>query len=356
LNVFGILAGFGLITLAITTFIGLLLANLVRYKVARQYVPWFGVSRPERGEIRESVFLNCWGGLNSLGSMLFTAADCVLVGFVFGPKAVAMYLMTGSLCRFSFGPFQQFLTSGNSGIGYLAGKQEWRKIESIRYEQSSFAALGMAILGSATVLLNESFLSLWVGPGLYGGLALTTSLSMMVFIRQIVTMESIPLDAILELRWKTISMFIFGLLGVALGYVFSFMFGLAGIPIGLALASIGQLLCLQWLIQRYTPMCLNRYWKVSARPVALLTLTIVLAYLISSHNIIPIEALISPRVIGALTPSVVFSRAQQWLWLILIGVGVAAGFGGAFLLAGISADIRRSMYGRVSGFLGKMER
>jgi len=330
LNAWGVLSGFGLIVLAITSLVAVALSNLVRYWVARRHVPWFGVSRPRIEEVIGCVRLSVWGALNSLGGMLFSAADTVLVGIAFGAVAVAVYLTTGALLRFAFGPFQQILMSGNSGIGYLVGCEEWVRIESIRNELLSFAALGMTMLVSVTVLLNESFVSLWVGSEFYGNLALTASLCLLAFLRQLVNMEAIPLDAMLKLEWKTIAMLVWGTLGIAMAYGFSRVMGLAGVPAGLAVASIGQLFTLQSLIQHYTPMPMNRYWKAAARPIVSMALLCGLALFVSVY-----------RPIGI----------RHWSSLALVSAGVAAATGGAFAIAGVNAVIRATLYNRVLGFV-----
>lgn len=330
LNAWGVVSGFGLIVLAITSLLGVVLTNLVRYWVARRHVPWFGVSRPRKDEVIGCVHLSVWGSLNNLGGMLFSAADTVLVGTAFGARAVAVYLTTGALLRFAFGPFQQILMSGNSGIGYLVGSGDWARIERVRYELLSFAALGMAILGSVTILLNEAFVTLWVGREFYGTLALTAGLALVAFLRQLVSMESIPLDAMLRLERKTIAMLIWGAVGIALGYGFSRFMGLMGIPLGLAAASVGQLVTLQCLIQYYTPMPMIRYWQVAVRPVAALILLGGLTFVVAAH-----------RPMGPL----------HWLSLALVGAGIVVATGGVFAIVGLNGGIRSTLYERVIGFV-----
>jgi hypothetical protein len=220
--------------------------------------------------------------------------------------------------------------SGNSGIGYLVGSEEWARIESIRYELLSFAALGMTMLVSVTVLLNESFVTLWVGREFYGNLGLTAGLCLLAFLRQLVNMEAIALDAMLKLEWKTIAMLVWGTLGIAMAYGFSRGMGLAGVPMGLAVASIGQLFTLQALIQHYTSMPLSRYWEAATRPIVSMALLCGLALFVSAYR--PIET-------------------RHWSSLTLVGAGVAAATGGAFAIAGVNAAIRATLYSRILGFV-----
>jgi len=210
------------------------------------------------------------------------------------------------------------------------GCEEWARIERIRYELLSFAALGMTILVSVTVLLNESFVSLWVGSEFYGNLVLTAGLSLLAFLRQIVNMEAILLDAMLKLEWKTIAMLVWGMLGIAMAYGFSRVIGMAGVPTGLAVASIGQLFTLQALIQHYTPMPVTRYWDAATRPIVSMTLLCGLALFISAYR--PIET-------------------RHWSSLALAGAGIAAVTGGVFVITGINAVIRETLYNRVLGFV-----
>ncbi len=330
LNALGVLLGYGLLVLAGTSLLGIVVTNLVRYAIARRNVPWLGVSRPRTDEVGSCIRLSVWSALNSLGGMLFSAADAILVGILFGSRAVAVYLTTGALIRFAFGPLQQALASGNSGIGYLAGSAQWIRIERIRQEQLSFAALGMAVLGAITLLFNESFVSLWVGRELYADLRLTGSLALLAFMRQMVNMESISLDAILKLRGKTISTLAWGSVGVALSVPASRLIGMAGMPLALAAASAGQLCTLQWLIQRHTPMRMARYWQAAARPVAAMALAVALTWTLRLHW--PLEL-------------------RHWLSLSIAGAAAAAAVGGGFLAIGIRANVREALSNRVLGFM-----
>lgn len=170
----------------------------------------------------------------------------------------------------------------------------------------------------------------WVGSEFYGNLALTAGLCLLAFLRQLVNMEAIPLDAMLKLEWKTIAMLVWGTLGIAMAYGFSRVMGLAGVPAGLAVASIGQLFTLQSLVQHYTPMPMNRYWEAAARPIVSMAFLCGLVLFVSAYR--PIET-------------------RHWSSLALAGAGIAAVTGGVFVITGINAVIRETLYNRVLGFV-----
>ena len=84
LNVLGVLMGYDIIMLAVTTIIGIILTSAAELWIVRRNVVWFGVEKPRRQELIDSIRLSCLGSLTTLSGMLLTSADTIIIGMTFG--------------------------------------------------------------------------------------------------------------------------------------------------------------------------------------------------------------------------------------------------------------------------------
>jgi O-antigen/teichoic acid export membrane protein len=274
LNALGVLAGFGLVILAITTLIGILLVNGARLYVVRRNVPWFGIERPRPAEIRTMIRLSIPGTLGTAAGGLLSSADVLLFGYFFGTGAASIYMITGALIRYAVTPFQQLLGSGNAGIGFLVGKGEWPRLAALRLELHQTALWGFGVIGALVLTCNHLFVHFWVGDRFYGGLPLELGIVLCAFFRQMAQIDAIPLDASLRLYPKVTTMIVWSILGLAAGWGLAGLIGPAGIPLGMALGQSGLWASYQFLLRRYTGLPVGRHVRHLARAFAVFGVTL----------------------------------------------------------------------------------
>jgi O-antigen/teichoic acid export membrane protein len=283
LNALGILAGFGLVILAITTLVGILLVNGARLYVVRRDVPWFGIERPRPAEIREMIRLSIPGTLGTAAAGLLGSADVLLFGYFFGTGAASIYMITGALIRYVVTPFQQLLGSGNAGIGFLVGKGEWPRLAALRLELHQTALWGFGVISAIVITCNHLFVHFWVGDRFYGGLPLDLGIVLCAFFRQMVQIDAIPLDASLRLYPKVTMMIVWSILGLSACWGLAGLIGPAGIPLGMALGQGGLWATYQVLLRRYTGLPIARHLQGLARPLGVFALVISGCILIRWH-------------------------------------------------------------------------
>ncbi len=272
LNALGVQAGFGLRMLAVTSLISIVLASGVRLLVVRRCVPWFGAERPTRAEIREMIRLSIPGSLGTAASSLLSSADALLIGYLFGPASVSIYLLTGSLVRYLTYPLTEILKSGNSGIGFLVGKGEWKRLAHLRLELHQTALWGFGVIGAIVLMANRLFVGVWVGESFYGGLVLDVAIVLAAFFRQLVQIDAIPLDASLRLFPKVNTMILWSAIGLAIGWGLQGVVGVAGIPLGIAAGQFGLWCTFQYLLRRFTQLPIRRHLAGMLRPAAVFCL------------------------------------------------------------------------------------
>lgn len=185
---------------------------------------------------------------------------------LYGPSTAAVYVTTGALMRFAVGPVQTILGSGNAGIGYLAGKKEWKRIHALRLQMHEVALLLMTTVALLTFCFNKAFLSLWIGEKYYGGDLLSATIISSFFVRQFVYLDGIYLDAVLRLNIKTYINFVGAMVSLFVAFLLLNRYPIAAFPMGLTAGYMMILLLFQLDIRRNLQMGIRSYIRQLARP------------------------------------------------------------------------------------------
>jgi O-antigen/teichoic acid export membrane protein len=322
-----VLAGWGLAGVALTTVAGAAVGAAVRWPIMRRAVPWFGVERPRREELRQFVGLSAWSFAGALAYVVLMGSDFLLAGMVASTASVAMYAATGAVLRMAAEPLAQLLGSGNAGIHGLAGAGAVQRVQALRREMLSLALAGMTVLGAGVIVLNESFLRLWVGEGFYAG-SLVNVLLVVISIQAVLfRVESSFTDSFLVLREKAIAMGAAGVLSIALAALLGLRMGLAGVALGMVLGRLGLTWYMPHVVRRRTGAAAGApVLRVAAASAAVLALAVAAA------------PLVQPR---------------SWPGLVLWGAAVVAASGGAMLAVGLGGEARARMLSRVRAFAGR---
>ena len=242
--------GWGLVGLAWASLVTVALSAGVAFTVMRRVVPWFGVQRPGGAEIRRYSRLGGWLFIGSLGTILLTGSDLLAVGIVLGPSAAAVYAATGAVLRLTIDPVSLLLGSGNAGIAGLCGRGDLARVRRLHREMQAAGLALMTIVGTGVVLLNPSFLRLWVGPGLFGGHLTNVVMVLLAMERIFFRVDTVVMDGFMEFRRKGIAVLVTGLLGLGLGMLLARELGLAGMAVGTFAGRLGLNVYLPLVIRR----------------------------------------------------------------------------------------------------------
>jgi O-antigen/teichoic acid export membrane protein len=208
-------------------------------RITHQNVAWFGISRPDSSRLWRSVHENATYLVSHWGSVLTESVEIVLVGSFCGPTSAATYVLTTSPARMALMTLGRLTTSGNAGLGDLLGRRNYAKVCQLRSVSFASAFAASAVVGTTVVVLNASFLTLWVGRPSDLGLPtlllffLFTTLLLATRINQGIWMAALHVSAA---SWSN---FVWGAAGVVLGAVLAGLYGIPGLLAGL---SCGRLL------------------------------------------------------------------------------------------------------------------
>jgi O-antigen/teichoic acid export membrane protein len=324
LTVLAIWAGWGLPGVAGASVMGVALSGGVRYLVVRRVVSWFGMARPLWRELIDFARLSAWLFFSTLGTLLLMASDFLVVGWVLGPNAAAVYAITGAVLRMSLGPLEQLLSSGSPGIAGLCGRGDWDRVGKVRLEMHLIALAAITVVGVGVLTLNQSFLGLWVGEGFYGGQALNFLLVVIALETLMFRIDGVIVDSMLEFRTKTFVSLACGAASILLGGLLASVWGLPGMALGIFLARLGSLVGLPFIIAKKGIPVIS-YVKSMVRPYLAATIILVVCYFASPLFLV-----------------------QTWLSLISSGLLLGILSAGFICLLGLSRDQRAMLLGHLS--------
>lgn len=243
----------GIIGLATANLSITVLTGILFLQVVRTCVPWFGVHRPSRSEVRGFLGLSGWFLIWDLIFQLIIASDVIVLGILVSPELVTTYTFTKYVPE-TLISFVAIVVFGiTPGLGGIIGSGEFKKAIRVRGEIMMITWLIATITGSMTLLWNRAFIQLWVGGDFYGGGIPTLLVMLMVTQFVLIRNDANIIDLTLNLKNKVI----LGALTVVLSFVFSgvlvgvYNLGIVGLCIGFLIGRTVLSIGYPWLIGRY---------------------------------------------------------------------------------------------------------
>jgi O-antigen/teichoic acid export membrane protein len=224
---------FGIVGMAVATVAGTVLWGVAYVFIARSQVPWFGIARPSRSEVRGFVGLSWWFLLWNLVMQMMQAADVVVLGIVVSPVLVTTYTLARYLPQAITIAVATLIFSIMPGLGRLVGAGDLDRAARIRTETISLVWLMTAVAGTTVLLWEETFLRVWVGARYYPGSVATLMIIVMVMQFALIRTDANIIDLTLNLRRKVMLGLASAVVCVALGWLLlEIGMGLVGLVLG----------------------------------------------------------------------------------------------------------------------------
>jgi len=264
----GIYVGLGMIGAAGAQVAFALLMGLCFWWVVRKYVPWFGVARPTRTEIKGLLGLSAWYSAGEAITKLLLASDVIILGMVLSPAAVTPYVLTGYAARMAVNVHVLAAGGAIPGIGGVIGLRQYGKAVGLRNELLSVTWLFAATVGVTILLWNRSFLGLWVGSQNYAGTWVNLLIVFIMAQTAFVRSDAYVIDSALQLRQRVLVTVAAAVLTIGLSILLTLRFGVLGLCAGILAGRLTQSIAYPYLVHR----CLGVTSRASlgriARPLA----------------------------------------------------------------------------------------
>lgn len=247
-----VLTGTGIVGVTAANLVNTVLTGVLFWRLARVYVPWFGLGRASRATVRWFLGLSSWFLGWKLIMQLMIASDVVLLGALASVGLVTVYVLTKFVAE-SLNRLLLVLVNGLiPGLAGLVGEGKHRKAMRVRAETMALTWLVVTAVGASILLWNASFVGLWVGDEHYAGPLATLLIVLMVgqfcFIRN----DGFIIDATLQLRVKVLTGAVSTMVSIGLAAVLvgGYRLGIPGLCAGIIAGRIVLTVVYPWQVGR----------------------------------------------------------------------------------------------------------
>lgn len=319
-----IAVGFGIAGAAGSQIVFAALLGLAFWIVVKKYVPWFGVARPTRADVRSLLGLSAWYSVGEAIAKLLLASDAIILGILVSPSAVTTYVLTGYAARLAVNI--HVLAAGGviPGIGGVIGQRQYGKAAGLRYELLAVTWLFATAVGGAILLWNRSFLALWVGSDNYAGAVINLLIVLVMAQTTLIRSDAFVIDSALQPRSRVVVAGATVAITIALATLLTWRFGMLGLCVGVFAGRLTQSIAYPAL----THTCLGRTpgppLAAFVRPLAVMLLLFAACAVLGQYVLV-----------------------RHWVtWALGAGASFALILMAA-LVAGLPPDFRRAVLARV---------
>ena len=163
------LMGFGIVGLAAVMTAGTAVNGLATYAVLNKRVPWWGVARPGRGDVRRLSKFSGWVLAWSFVIRFSLATEVIVLSAFAGVAFVSSYTFTSYVVLFALAICQLTTSSMMPKLGALIGSHQWTDARTVAREARELTIAIAAGMGSLVVLFNGTFVEIWAGASQFMG-------------------------------------------------------------------------------------------------------------------------------------------------------------------------------------------
>lgn len=225
--------GLGLIGLAATQIVLAVVAGGMFLALARRHIPWFGVARPSRGDVKVVLSMSAWLTAGDMVTKVLLASDVLILGMLVAPAVVTSYVLTGYAARTAMGIHVLVASAAMPGVGGLIGRGELARVALLRRELQTLTWLFVTAVGATILVWNHAFLGLWVGEQNYGGGWVDVLIVLLGVQTAFIRSDAYIIDAALQPRPRVIASGAAAIVSIGLAIPLTIAFGTIGLCLGL---------------------------------------------------------------------------------------------------------------------------
>jgi O-antigen/teichoic acid export membrane protein len=235
-----VLAGLGLYALAIGWTVLQLAGAVTGWYRLRTHFPGVLPERLPRlrwTTTRSRLKQGFWVSLNQIAQLLVSGTDILLIGKFFGPAAVVPYVCTGKLISVLANQPQMLMQLAGPALSQMRMGESRERLSQV------CIALGQAMLmlSGAVVcivlIVNQGFVSRWVGTGQFGGISLTLLILLSMLLRHWNITIGYALFSFGRERRLCVTALVEGLVSVGAVALLASRWGLIGAPLGMIIGA-----------------------------------------------------------------------------------------------------------------------
>jgi O-antigen/teichoic acid export membrane protein len=224
--------GTGLIGIAAAGVTGVALTGACFLVLVRRQVPWFGIERPDRSEVRSLLQMSLWIAVGDAIAKVLLASDVLVLGMVLSPAMVTTYVLTGYAALLSVNLHSLATDAVMPGLAGIIGERNHSRAATLRRELLAVTILFVASVGSTILMWNPSFVHLWVGSENYAGIWTNLLLVLIAGQTAFIRCDAYIIDAALQPGRRVRVSALAAAAGLALSVVLTYQAGIVGLCFG----------------------------------------------------------------------------------------------------------------------------
>lgn len=198
------MSGMGTSGLAMCVLAGTIINGALTLLVARRFVTWWGVRRPTRADIRSVIGLSGWTMVWGISSRVLLATEIILLGALAGASVVAAYTFTSYVLQFALTICLMTTSALMPKLGALLGANEMSAARTLALEARELTIAVATGAACMTILLNHSFVSLWVDSSQFLGQSVNILMAIALVQLALIRADGQINDAGLNVRSKVL--------------------------------------------------------------------------------------------------------------------------------------------------------
>lgn len=250
--------GFGLMALPLGSITLRLLSYPLFFIYAKKaYAPLrFDLSLVSIKSIKEIVSFSSLWFVGMIAAMVIYSTDAILIGVFLSTASVTIYALTYRLSEVIREWIYSISFTLMPGIGQIMGSGDKAKAQEI-YLRTQPVIIALSIVGAGMIyLLNNAFVSTWVGSDYFAGQALSTVFAAILFVSVVFHSSSLVISADLKIKGVTAVRISEALLNILLSIWLIQKYELLGVAIATLIAAT---LTSFWMV----PFITLRYLQIS---------------------------------------------------------------------------------------------
>lgn len=257
-NIVRLLCSIGLV-LAGKGLVGLILANIISEAVSTLLFTYFfgkyygrlelSWKLPDRKLFKEIVGFGFHVLVINVASLLIFSTDTLVIGFLYGAVAASIYYSTQVPATSGYPLILMLSRNAAPAINELCARNDSVSLQNVFLRLHRYTLLLAMPFAVGLVLLNKTFICLWVGPQQYAGNLMTFGLAGLALIMCVSGVSNVFVQAKGNIRVLSIFTFSEGVLNLLLSLLLGRKIGISGVIIATFIAHIPTTIYLQWRAQ-----------------------------------------------------------------------------------------------------------
>jgi len=224
-------AGWGLFALALGWLVGQMIATPVFIIRIRRHFPGVvpkGLPPLNWPRTREQLGKGMWLCVSQIAQPLVAGSDLLIIGKLFGPAAVVPYACTGKVIGVLANQAQILMQTATPGLCEMKTAESRSRILGVLVALTHGILTFSGLVFCGVAIINQWFVTWWVGSKQWGGLTLTITLAVAMLFRHWTTTTAYGVFCFGYQRRISLTNLIDGAITASVCFVLTMQFGVVG--------------------------------------------------------------------------------------------------------------------------------